>query len=318
MPTKEFLTDFHWLMDALQSIDVGLVVLDRDYNIQLWNSFMQNHSAMMPNDVLSKNVFKLFSDLPEKWFRRKVETVLTLNNAAFTTWEQRAYLFKFMNYRPITGMADFMYQNSTIIPLKGTDGSIEHICVIIYDVTEVAVNRLQLQEANDRLRLISRTDGLTQLLNRKTWEDELTREFRRYKRHRHACSLMMFDIDHFKKVNDNYGHPAGDAVIRETAARVRESIRTEDIAGRYGGEEFGIIMPETDADGGKILAERIRTAVEKSTVHYEELKIDYTVSIGVARLDDKADSPVAWIERADKALYEAKRSGRNNTVIYGT
>jgi len=216
---KDFISDFHWLMDVLANIDVGLVILDKDYNVQLWNSFMQNHSARSPTEVLGKSIFKSFPELPESWFRRKVETVLVLRNSAFTTWEQRPYLFRFNNYRPITGIAEFMYQNSTIIPLKDTTGEVEQICLIVYDVTEVAINRVQLQSANEKLHILSRTDGLTGLLNRKTWEMELSEEFKRFQRHHHQCSLLMFDIDHFKAVNDNFGHPAGDEVIRQTSAR---------------------------------------------------------------------------------------------------
>lgn len=191
---KDFLSDFHWLMDVLQNIDVGLIILDEEFNIQLWNSFMQNHSAMGPTDVLGKNIFESFPELPEPWFRQKVQSVFVLHNSAFTTWEQRPYLFKFKNYRPITGIADFMYQNSTIIPLKDTRGKVEHICLIVYDVTEVAVNRIQIQEANLRLHEISRTDGLTGLLNRKTWEIDAEQEYKRFKRHEHPCTLVMFDL----------------------------------------------------------------------------------------------------------------------------
>lgn len=316
-PTKDFLSDFHWLMDVLNNIDVGLVILDREYNIQLWNSFMQNHSARTPSEILGANIFAVFPELPPGWFKRKVESVLVLRNSAFTTWEQRPYLFRFRNYRPITGVAEFMYQNSTIIPLKDTKGRVEHICLIIYDVTETAVNRLQLETANTKLHQLSRTDGLTGLLNRKTWEEEMHKEFRRYHRHRQqSCSLVMFDIDHFKNINDRYGHPAGDDVIRETAAIVKASIRDIDIAGRYGGEEFALILVNTAADGALLVAERLRKHIENKLVRHEEQIINYTISLGVCELSPAITEPVNWIEAADKALYQAKHGGRNNSVIY--
>ena len=314
--SDEFLNDFHWLMDVLQFIDVGLVILDDEFNIQLWNSFMQNHSAKMPDEVLGQSIFKSFPELPEKWFRQKVESVFTLHNSAFTTWEQRPYIFKFHNYRPITSIAQFMYQNSTIIPLKDSRGNVEHICLIIYDVTEAAVNRLQIQAANEKLRLLSRTDGLTGLLNRKTWETELEAEFKRYARHKHTCSLIMFDIDHFKKVNDNYGHPAGDEVIRQTAKVLLDSIRDIDIAGRYGGEEFGVILVDTDAQGAMTVAERIRVQMEANTIHYEAHTIEYTVSLGISELTTKMTSTTNWIDCSDRGLYQAKENGRNNSVIF--
>jgi len=315
-PAKDFLSDFHWLIDVLNNIDVGLVILDSDYNIQLWNSFMQNHSARSPTEILGKNIFTSFPELPPAWFKRKVESVLVLKNSAFTTWEQRPYLFKFKNYRPITGIAEFMYQNCTIIPLNDTKGRVEHICLIVYDVTEIAVNRLQLQTANQKLHLLSRTDGLTGLLNRKTWEVEMQQEFRRFQRHQQACSLIMFDIDHFKNINDNHGHPAGDEVIRQTAAIVKDSIREVDIAGRYGGEEFAVILVNTAAEGALMVAERLRTRIENLTVKYEDLEIHYTISLGVSELNSKVREPVAWIDAADKGLYQAKHNGRNNAVVF--
>ncbi len=316
--SKEFLHDFHWLMDVLQSIDVGLVILDKEYNVQLWNSFMQNHSALLPTDVIGKNLFERFPELPETWFKRKVQSVYILHNSAFTTWEQRPYLFRFKNYRPITGIADFMYQNSTIIPLSDSKGSVEHICLIIYDVTEVAVNRLQLQEANKQLHTLSRTDGLTGLLNRKTWETEVEHEFKRYQRHQHSATMLMFDIDHFKNVNDTYGHPAGDEVIRQTAAIVRDVIRDIDIAGRYGGEEFTVLLEDTGAEGGKIVAERIRKQIEENTIVYDGHEIKYTMSLGVSELNPQMADKIAWVDAADKGLYQAKRNGRNNSVIYSS
>ncbi len=311
-----FLDDFHWLMDVLQHIDVGLVVLDSEFNVQLWNAFMQNHSAKQPTEILGNNIFKNFPELPEAWFRHKVESVFELQNQAFTTWEQRPYLFRFKNYRPITSIADYMYQNSTIIPLKDTRGNVEHICLIIYDVTEVAVNRIQIQAANEKLRELSRTDGLTGLLNRKTWETDLQAEFSRFKRHNHRTSLLMFDIDHFKKVNDGYGHPAGDEVIRQTARVLKENLRNIDIAGRYGGEEFAVLLVDTDASGAFTVAERIRKEMEANVVKYEDLEIKYTISLGICEINSQIKDKTHWIDCADKGLYQAKQNGRNNSVVY--
>lgn len=313
----DILREFHWLMDVLHNIDVGLVVLDMDLNIKLWNSFMQNHSAKSSTEVIERSLFQVFPELSEDWFRRKIQTVTMLHNPAFTTWEQRPYLFKFKNYRPVTGSAPHMYQNCTILPLTDTRSEVNQICLIVYDVTEVAVNRLQLQKANALLHDISRTDGLTGLLNRKTWEQSLNSEFMRYQRHKHAASLIMFDIDHFKLVNDNHGHPAGDEVIRQTASAVMEGIRNIDIAGRYGGEEFAVILMGTDATGAKVVAERLRKTVEALTVTYEEKTIQFTISLGVSELSERITDPTMWINNADRGLYRAKRAGRNTSIVYG-
>lgn len=316
--STDFLHEFHWLMDVLHNIDVGLVVLDMNMRVKLWNGFMQNHSAKESSEVLDQNIFDLFSELPEAWFRRKLQSVTVLHTAAFTTWEQRPYLFRFKNYRPVTGLAEHMYQNCTILPLTDARGQVNHLCLIVYDVTEVAVNRLQLQKANAQLHQISRTDGLTGLLNRKTWEQSLRHEFKRFQRYHHACSLIMFDIDHFKRVNDNYGHPAGDEVIRRTASTLLAGLRDSDVAGRYGGEEFAVILVDTDAAGAKVVAERLRTKIEASSVTYEKNIINYTISLGIAELTTKITDPTMWIDTADRGLYNAKRNGRNQVMIYQT
>lgn len=313
---EDFPHQFHWLMDVLQNIDVGLVILDREFNIRLWNGFMQNHSAKQSINVLDKNIFELFPELPEAWFRRKAESVFLLHNSAFTTWEQRPYLFRFDNYRPITGLADFMYQNSTIIPLKETGGNVEYICLILYDVTETAVSRMRLQEANKRLHLMSRTDGLTGLLNRKTWEEEVNEEFRRFQRYKRTSCMLMFDIDHFKEINDTHGHVVGDDVIRKTARVLMESIRGVDIAGRYGGEEFAVMLVDTGIKGAHVVAERIRRQIARSAIETDEKTVQFTISMGVAELTKDIDSTTQWIERADKGLYQAKNSGRNNVCVY--
>lgn len=314
--SQAFLNDFRWIMDVVQNVDVGLVLLDKDYKVHLWNSFMQNHSATAAEEVIGHSLFDLFPEIDEKWFRRKVQSVYVLKNSAFTTWEQRPYLFRFDNYRPITGKAEFMYQNSTFIPIQGLDGSTDSICMIIYDVTEQAINNIELEKANETLEYISKTDGLTGLLNRKTWENLLEKEYERESRYHENCSLIMFDIDHFKKVNDNYGHPAGDEVIRQTADIIRHSIRKTDIAGRYGGEEYVILLPHTPIDSAYVLAERIRKKIAAKPACYEDQVINYTVSLGVAAFDPSLKSPTNWIDFADQALYQSKQAGRNATNIY--
>jgi diguanylate cyclase len=310
------LGELHWLLDVLQSIDVGLVVLDRGYKVQVWNSFMANHSGLPPQDVINKPFLGLFPDVPEDWFRRKLESVRMLKNRAFTTWEQRPYLLRFKNYRPITGAAEYMYQNITFIPLTSITGEVEYIGVVINDVTDIAMSRHDLQAANLELERLSRSDRLTQLNNRGYWEECLQQEFRRLKRTHGPGALVLFDIDHFKKVNDTYGHPAGDEVIRQTSDRLRETMRTTDVAGRYGGEEFVIILADTAAVGAQTFAERLRTVVAAQTVRHDQHEIRYTISLGVAEMQARIESPKQWIECADRALYEAKHGGRNRVVLY--
>jgi diguanylate cyclase (GGDEF)-like protein/PAS domain S-box-containing protein len=308
--------EMHWLMDVLQSIDVGLVILDRDYKIQLWNSFMENHSGLRPDQVHDKSLFDSFHDIPENWFRQKAEPVFELKTRTFTIWEQRPYLFKFKNYRPITGRASTMYQNSSMIPLESIDGSVNHICLIIYDVTDIAVNQEDLTKANGHLAYLSQTDSLTELFNRGFWEDEFKREHKRCSRSQQPSCLVMFDIDHFKNVNDQYGHQAGDEVIRTLASMVRQTARETDICGRYGGEEFAILLVDTDSAAATHFTERLRKKVAELTVKTDEHEIQFTISSGVAQYSSNFNKHTQWIEAADKALYHAKENGRNRTTVY--
>lgn len=308
--------DIHWLMNMLQSIDVGLIVLDRDYKVLVWNSFMENHSGIGPAIIKDKVLFEECPTIPEEWFRQKAESVFVLKNSAFTVWEQRPYLFMFKNYRPITGSADYMYQNITLIPLLSADNEVEHIGVLIYDVTDIAVNKIKLEEANKKLAELSKTDHLTQLNNRGAWEGSLEREYKRSIRSHHICSVVMFDIDHFKKVNDTYGHQAGDEVIRRTSALLKETMRLTDIAGRYGGEEFGVILVDTSAEDALIFTERLRKRIEAEVVEYEGNKIKFTISLGISQLSEDCESYQNWLEQSDQALYVCKESGRNKSEIF--
>lgn len=309
-------SEIHWLMDMFQSVDVGLVVLDREYKIQVWNGFMENHSGLLPYEVRDKSLFEAFPNLDKEWLLQKTDPVFVLKNRAFTIWEQHAHIFKFKNYRPITSVAPFMYQNATFIPLTNTTGDVTHLCIIIYDVTDVAISKIELQEVNKELQRLSRTDRLTNLNNRGYWEECLQREFLRQRRGHSVSTLLIFDIDHFKKVNDTYGHAGGDEAILHLAKILKKSLRETDIGGRYGGEEYAVILTGTQAKDAYVFAERLRIMVEKSIVSYNEFEFQFTISLGIAEYTDELNSHQNWIEVADSALYKAKVGGRNRVEVY--
>lgn len=311
------LNELHTLLTIVQGIDVGVVVLDREYQVKVWNTFMENRSGVQPEEAADKSFFELFPEVNQDWFRNKVESVVTLGTPAFTIWEQRPYLVHFKNYQPITGQEDFMYQNTTILPLRATNSEIGHICLVIYDVTDVATNRHQLQAANVQLQNLSNTDRMTGLYNRGYWEECLKLEYARHCRYNNPTTLVMFDIDHFKKVNDTYGHPAGDAVIKRVAQILRDHVRDVDIAGRYGGEEFSVLLPDTEKTGGRVFAERLRQAIEAQEVIHDGHTIKFTISLGVADLSQPASEYKTLIEWADQALYASKKGGRNLVSLHG-
>ena len=175
---------------------------------------------------------------------------------------------------------------------------------------------MPLAAVNAQLQKLSSTDRLTGLYNRGHWEEALKHEYARHSRYGNDCALIMFDIDHFKLVNDNYGHPGGDRVIQRVADLVREHVRDSDICGRYGGEEFALLLPDTDKEGGQILAERLRASIEETVVEHDGKLIRFTISLGVADLQRPAADHQELIERADQALYTSKRSGRNRVTVH--
>lgn len=150
-------------------------------------------------------------------------------------------------------------------------------------------------------------DGLTGLYNYRYFKGLISVEFSRIKRHGRMVSLLMVDIDNFKKYNDTYGHPAGDELLKKAAGVFRDSLREVDTICRYGGEEFAITLPETDKKGAQIVAERLRTRAG--------LYMPVTVSIGIAAFPEDADNPEVLIEKADAALYQAKQTGKNKFCV---
>ena len=175
----------------------------------------------------------------------------------------------------------------------------------------------ELQTANEKLRELAFRDGLTGLYNHRYFQELMEREMERASRYGHPLSLIMIDIDHFKKINDTHGHPQGDIVLKKIAAVISSALRSSDIAARYGGEEFSIILPETALKGAAVLAERIRVAVEKLKIPLNGKQITQTVSLGVTTYDPdkKKIKKGIIIDLADKAMYLSKEKGRNRVSI---
>ena len=178
----------------------------------------------------------------------------------------------------------------------------------------------ELKKANEQLRDMVFKDGLTGLYNHRFFQDIMDHEVSRARRYKKPFSLIMLDIDHFKKINDEYGHPVGDIVLKEVSKAIENSIRDSDIAARYGGEEFAVVLPETEIKGAAMVAERMRKAVENLEIVTNGLSIDVTISIGVTyyhTLTDKKEKSEI-ISEADHALYRSKDKGRNKTCIHNT
>ncbi len=184
--------------------------------------------------------------------------------------------------------------------LASSLGSVFLIMLLAHRITLIDVERSAAME-------LSRHDPLTGLANRRAFDSFLLENFNLAKRHGHALSLIMFDVDRFKSYNDAYGHPAGDDLLRTVGMLLSSLVRVTDVAARIGGEEFAIVLPETDLAGAQILAERARLEVERSTLFRRGM----TVSVGVAAMTDLTADISALVQDCDAALYRAKAGGRN-------
>lgn len=169
----------------------------------------------------------------------------------------------------------------------------------------------QLEENLSTIGQLSRTDPLTGLHNRRSMMEKLEEEFARVGRYNEELSLAIIDVDHFKPYNDEYGHPAGDEVLKTVAQVIQDKSRAADFVSRYGGEEFAVVFCNTGTDGAQVLAERIRRAIQDEPWQYREI----TVSVGIARSGPETADPHTLIDAADRALYEAKEAGRNRVAL---
>ena len=200
------------------------------------------------------------------------------------------------------------WMDTNIIPLKDESGAVTHFASIERDLTRY--KRMESQLINMAL-----FDSLTGALSRPAFLDQSDKEVARSKRYHRPLSVMMIDIDHFKSINDNYGHAAGDNVLQIFVEAIQEVIRTTDFLGRVGGEEFALLLPDSSAKSAYHLAERVRERITKYPYLAGDMLIEVTASLGVAELQTRDPDIKALLNRADEALYTAKQSGRNRVTM---
>lgn len=174
----------------------------------------------------------------------------------------------------------------------------------------------ELEEANKRLSKLARTDPLTGLSNRRDVYEKVEYEIKRFERNKESFAIVIGDIDDFKDVNDNLGHDAGDFVLFSLANQIRSMLRKQDVVGRWGGEEFIMMLPNTHLNGAKIITEKIRKAIEEEIIHYHDKEISITITFGIAIFDEMQPMDDC-IKKADIALYEGKKKGKNCVVVSG-
>lgn len=281
---------------AMDAVDHGILLTDTAGIIIAANPALCRLTGYELSELLGSTPSLLNSGTqPREYFNRLWETI-----SSGKTWHEE------IQNRRKDGTHYFALQ--VISPVTDEGGAIRHYVAIQYDISE----RRSMEQ---HLRYLSEMDSLTGIANRRKTMEELEREIARFQRHRHEVSILMLDIDHFKQINDNHGHEAGDTVLRCVTALAEATLRPSDRIGRWGGEEFIIILPDTPAEGARKLAERLRATVESGRFIAQRT---ITVSIGTATLpDDEAVAETlpaaaeALIRQADARLYRAKEMGRN-------
>ena len=198
----------------------------------------------------------------------------------------------------------------SITPVRDDDGEVTHFVGVQQDVTEY-------KEIEELLEYRATYDDLTGLINRETLFERFSDELDRMKRYERDLSFLLLDLDHFKQINDNHGHHAGDTVLQHVGQIIQDQIRNSDIGGRYGGEEFGIVLPETDLDRARQLAGRLRETISEARVESPDgATLQVTASIGLSTMNEDNASAEELIQRADQAMYHAKEQGRDRVVSY--
>lgn len=277
---------------------------DEQGRMQYVNQAYLQRFNMQPSDVIGKTDFEIWPEDQAKKLRAHDIEVLSGNTTVSVTETVQ-----------IPGSAP-TYWHTYKFPLKTKQKMLGGVAL---DITENKLYEQQLEEYQQKLEsmlvqfeILSSTDVLTGLKNRRAFDEKLTEEFDRAQRYHLSLSLLMIDVDRFKKFNDSFGHPAGDELLKSVARVMQENARSHDTIARYGGEEFAVILPNTGREGTLIIAERLRRAV--AILHPEH---PVTISIGVSSLNLSMSEATAMtdagalIQAADTALYKAKQNGRN-------
>lgn len=294
----------------------GIAVIDAQLRVVFWNKWLAEHSMISSEAAKGRELSDIFPNLRKSKFITKTRQVFATGRPLFFKNKIYANPFPFYAGRSyIKGKLAPMEQTVIISPLKDTEGHTEQALITVFDISDWITDHRILLESKEEMERLSHTDDLTQISNRRNISDRLAEEFSTHRRKKRPMSVAMLDIDHFKKINDVFGHQCGDMVLHETAQLMSDLLRDYDAIGRYGGEEFLIILPETTSAQAFAVCDRIRLTVQDHIYLYNGRELQITVSIGIASTA-VADAITSdkLIAEADQCLYLAKDSGRNRTM----
>jgi diguanylate cyclase (GGDEF)-like protein len=303
------------LLTALvDRMNVGVVTVDAQMMVLQWNRFMETHSGQTAGAVVGHDLFQRFPELPRQWLEGKIRGTFLHRTAGFSSWRNRGFLFPFPQRLP-GSEGEPMRQDCAFIPL-GEGTHVEAVSLVLIDATDGYQSQRRLDLALADLAALSERDGLTGLYNRRKLEQVLQTEFERAARYGGSLSVVMVDLDHFRRLNDQYGHLVGDETLRHVARVAQGMVRTTDVLGRYGGEELVALLPEVGLPGALAAAERIRVGVAESPVLGAPRPFNTTVSVGVASFHPELTMPTGLLDEADQALHQAKTAGRNQVAAF--
>ncbi len=291
----------------LDAIDTGIVVFDRDFKVSYWNRWMSTHSHLDGEAVLGRSLFEHYPSLKNARFLRNCQSVLTFGSSAFFPQDPYCFLFPMKPIGLFCPEFEFMQQSCTIGPIRNEIGEISALFITVRDMSEVAVYEKKLIELTQR-------DPLTGIFNRRCLNHFIQEELYRFKRYRRPFSVLMIDLDHFKEVNDRFGHLFGDEMLKVVSSSMASSMRRLNHLARYGGEEFCCVLPETDSTGAVVVAEKLRKLIEGLCFFSDRLQVKVTASFGSVTVTENLEDADLILEKADQALYQAKEEGRNRVV----
>lgn len=258
-------------------------------------------------------------DLKGTFINMAIENKQPIYMSDVTEYRLPIMPFKVQNVQSVL-VIPMIYETHILGLFVMLSGEKDFIDTFQMELLKVMCNQASTSIANANLHAeiekLATTDGLTGLFNHRSFQEKLSAELKRQSRFTGPLSLMLTDIDFFKKINDTYGHPAGDLVLKGVSKIIRETVRDIDIPARYGGEEFAVILPGADSEGAKKIAERLRKTIMNASFPSEGATIKVTISIGIATSPHDAKNKEELIERADQALYHAKHHGRNQSIIW--
>ena len=283
-------------------VNLGIVILDRDLKVQRWNRWLEMHTRVSADQIIGAGLIDFFPNLNNSWFTRNCRSVFNFGNFAFFSQKLHNYIIPISPAHHFDPEFKYMQQNCTIGPLYNEKKEIEYIYMIIQDATEVAAYEAKLLD-------ISTRDSLTEAFNRRYLEAKLRNEIERHKRYKRSLSLIMLDIDDFKGVNYKYGLQAGDSILIQLASILSNRLRVVDTVARYGGEEFCIILPETDMQSAHLVANQLKSLVEKTSFNFAAESIKITVSLGIAEADGQEVNMDALIQKVNESLLAAQKQG---------